>query len=119
MEQRKSTISLIIRPSTKCSVRCCLSFDTYYTDIISRKIGREPLYNRWDRNHPISYEFDRSIPYATKEKIRDAISLWEQNTCIRFKENGPSVDRIEFYNGGGCSSFVGRTGGTQADELFT
>uniref|UniRef100_A0A0N4VKC9 Zinc metalloproteinase n=1 Tax=Enterobius vermicularis TaxID=51028 RepID=A0A0N4VKC9_ENTVE len=70
-----------------------------------RKIGREPLYNRWDRNHPISYEFDRSIPYATKEKIRDAISLWEQNTCIRFKENGPSVDRIEFYNGGGCSSF--------------
>uniref|UniRef100_A0A915C844 Peptidase M12A domain-containing protein n=1 Tax=Parascaris univalens TaxID=6257 RepID=A0A915C844_PARUN len=78
-----------------------------------RKIGREPLYVRWDTTKPISYEFADSIPQSTRHKIREAIALWELRTCVRFLENGPSVDRIEFFDGGGCSSFVGKTGGTQ------
>lgn len=80
---------------------------------ISRKVGREPFYVRWDRTKPISYNFASMVPFDTRQKIRSSISLWEERTCIRFVENGPSVDRIEFFDGGGCSSFVGRTGGTQ------
>ncbi|KAM3727038.1 Zinc metalloproteinase nas-38 [Dirofilaria immitis] len=89
--------------------------------IIRRKksIGREPFYVRWNHKRPISYEFAESIPLETRRKIRSAIAMWEERTCIRFQENGPNVDRIEFYDGGGCSSFVGRTGGTQGISIST
>ncbi|VDK69784.1 unnamed protein product [Onchocerca ochengi] len=89
--------------------------------IIRRKksIGREPLYVRWNHKRPISYDFAESIPSTTREKIRAAIAMWEERTCIRFQENGPNVDRIEFFDGGGCSSFVGRTGGTQGISIST
>ncbi|VDK43351.1 unnamed protein product [Anisakis simplex] len=84
-----------------------------------RKVGREPLYVRWSTHRPISYDFADSIPLSTRHKIRAAIALWEERTCIRFQENGPSVDRIEFFDGGGCSSFVGKTGGTQGISIAT
>ncbi|EPB72576.1 astacin [Ancylostoma ceylanicum] len=50
---------------------------------------------------------------------REAMDLWQRNTCVRFDENGPSVDRLEFFDGGGCSSFVGRIGGTQRKRSGT
>uniref|UniRef100_A0A1I8AMW9 Metalloendopeptidase n=1 Tax=Steinernema glaseri TaxID=37863 RepID=A0A1I8AMW9_9BILA len=84
-----------------------------------RKVGKAPLYNRWDRTRPISFDFASSIPYATKLKIRKAMELWQKKTCVRFQENGPNVDRLEFFDGGGCSSFVGRTGGTQGISIST
>ncbi|KHJ99658.1 astacin [Oesophagostomum dentatum] len=48
-----------------------------------------------------------------------AMDLWQRNTCVRFDENGPNVDRLEFFDGGGCSSFVGRIGGTQGVSIAT
>uniref|UniRef100_A0A914CPA3 Zinc metalloproteinase n=1 Tax=Acrobeloides nanus TaxID=290746 RepID=A0A914CPA3_9BILA len=84
-----------------------------------RKVGKEPLYKRWDRTRPIGYDFADNIPESTRAKIREALQLWEQNTCIRFLENGPDVDRLEFFDGGGCSSFVGLTGGTQGISIAT
>ncbi|KAK0396886.1 hypothetical protein QR680_001898 [Steinernema hermaphroditum] len=84
-----------------------------------RKVGKAPLYKRWDRTRPISYDFASSVPYSTRIKIRQAIQLWERKTCVRFQESGPNVDRLEFFDGGGCSSFVGRTGGTQGISIST
>uniref|UniRef100_A0A914ZBJ2 Zinc metalloproteinase n=1 Tax=Panagrolaimus superbus TaxID=310955 RepID=A0A914ZBJ2_9BILA len=84
-----------------------------------RKVGKEPLYKRWTRGRPISFEFAENVPELTKYKIRDALRIWEQHTCIRFRENGPDIDRLEFFDGGGCSSFVGRAGGTQGISIAT
>ncbi|VDO40082.1 unnamed protein product [Heligmosomoides polygyrus] len=76
-------------------------------------IGRTPLYTLWDRRNAISFDFTETVPRRTREKIREAMNLWQYHTCVRFDEGGPSVDRLEFFDGGGCSSFVGRVGGTQ------
>ncbi|GMT36674.1 hypothetical protein PFISCL1PPCAC_27971, partial [Pristionchus fissidentatus] len=84
-----------------------------------RKVGKTPLYKRWRKRQPISFEFASEIPPATRNKIRNAMRLWQANTCIRFEENGPTVDRLEFFDGGGCSSFVGRIGGTQGISIST
>ena len=84
-----------------------------------RKVGKEPLYKRWQRGKPISFDFADNIPEPTKVKIRQALKIWEQHTCIRFRENGPDIDRLEFFDGGGCSSFVGRAGGTQGISIST
>ncbi|KAF1745725.1 hypothetical protein GCK72_022172 [Caenorhabditis remanei] len=84
-----------------------------------RKIGRTPLYKKWDTQGPISFDYAESIPFQTRQKIRNAMLLWQQHTCIRFEEGGPNVDRLEFFDGGGCSSFVGRVGGTQGISIST
>uniref|UniRef100_A0A8R1E2F0 Zinc metalloproteinase n=1 Tax=Caenorhabditis japonica TaxID=281687 RepID=A0A8R1E2F0_CAEJA len=84
-----------------------------------RKIGRTPLYKLWDLQGPISFDYAESIPTQTRQKIRSAMLLWQHHTCVRFEEGGPNVDRIEFFDGGGCSSFVGRVGGTQGISIST
>ncbi|EYB91127.1 hypothetical protein Y032_0210g2142 [Ancylostoma ceylanicum] len=84
-----------------------------------RKVGRTPLYRLWDRTRAISFDFAETVPRRTRAKIREAMDLWQRNTCVRFDENGPSVDRLEFFDGGGCSSFVGRIGGTQGVSIAT
>ncbi|CAI5456645.1 unnamed protein product [Caenorhabditis angaria] len=84
-----------------------------------RKIGKTPLYKKWDTSIPISFDFSDSIPPKTRQKIREAMILWQRNTCIRFQEGGPNVNRLEFFDGGGCSSFVGKVGGTQGISIST
>ncbi|KAI6235360.1 Zinc metalloproteinase [Aphelenchoides besseyi] len=84
-----------------------------------RKVGREPLYKRWNKQRPIGYDFVEAIPAATRQRIREALDMWQTKTCLRFAENGAGIDRLEFYDGGGCSSFVGRTGGTQGISIST
>ncbi|EGT43909.1 CBN-NAS-38 protein [Caenorhabditis brenneri] len=84
-----------------------------------RKIGKTPLYKKWSTKGPISFDYAESIPSQTRRKIRDAMLLWQQHTCIRFEEGGPNVDRLEFFDGGGCSSFVGKVGGTQGISIST
>ncbi|MFH4976965.1 hypothetical protein AB6A40_003674 [Gnathostoma spinigerum] len=84
-----------------------------------RKVGREPFYVKWIGEIPINFDFAASVPQSTREKIRQAIALWEKKTCVRFKEGGRNVDRLEFFDGGGCSSFVGKTGGTQGISIAT
>ncbi|KAK6032331.1 hypothetical protein OSTOST_01487, partial [Ostertagia ostertagi] len=107
----------------KRKVRRCYS--NHY--LLLPHIGRTPLYTLWDRRSAISFDFTETVPRRTREKIRyavaslllfdlnikEAMNLWQYHTCVRFDEGGPSVDRLEFFDGGGCSSFVGRVGGTQ------
>ncbi|KAL3087306.1 hypothetical protein niasHT_020569 [Heterodera trifolii] len=60
-----------------------------------------------------------NVPEKTRQKIRLALAIWQNATCLRFTEGGPDSDRIEFFDGGGCSSFVGRAGGTQGISIAT
>ncbi|RCN34300.1 astacin [Ancylostoma caninum] len=72
----------------------------------------QPTPNSFWPNLTISYEF--AYQDATFQNlIRSALRHIEQNTCIRFNENGPDRDGLKYFRGSGCWSNVGKTGGRQ------
>ncbi|GMR60416.1 hypothetical protein PMAYCL1PPCAC_30611, partial [Pristionchus mayeri] len=65
---------------------------------------------------PIGYR--SNYPEAWKASVRAGMKTWEARTCIRFRDNDvTSKDRIEVYDGGQCSSALGREGGKQTYSL--
>ncbi|XP_057295036.1 hatching enzyme 1.2-like [Hydractinia symbiolongicarpus] len=61
----------------------------------------------------VPYAYDLTIkarPRAIKV-IQDAIAEYHDKTCIKFKERTNEANYIMFYQGGGCSSYVGFKGG--------
>jgi hypothetical protein len=49
------------------------------------------------------------IANETANLIRQAVEFWQDNTCINAIENGTEIpNMVEFYQGIGCTSFVGR-----------
>lgn len=70
---------------------------------------------RW-QDARIPYEIDANLPNQTR--VTNAIAHWEANTPIRFIQRTAAnaaqhPDFVRFVPGGGCSSFVGRQGGSQ------
>ncbi|CEF62982.1 Astacin-like metalloendopeptidase [Strongyloides ratti] len=63
-------------------------------------------------NKKISYVFGYN-DYIWQQLIKRALSHIEEQTCIRFFENGPTYDKLQFIRGSGCWSNVGRQGGRQ------
>ncbi|KAF1769549.1 hypothetical protein GCK72_001366 [Caenorhabditis remanei] len=66
------------------------------------------------------YRWKSVIPYRFKggdskwkKLIKEGLSLWEKETCVRWSENGHGKDYVIFFRGSGCYSSVGRTGGSQ------
>lgn len=49
-----------------------------------RKVGKPPNYDLWDK-FPIPYRFADGFPPATMDIVRQAIKLWESNTCVRYQ----------------------------------
>ncbi|CAJ0582221.1 unnamed protein product, partial [Mesorhabditis spiculigera] len=81
-----------------------------------RRQAENPNYGLWADN-TVYYSFNdsmRSNPLAV-EAIRMGIAFWQNNTCINFVEDTGNTarDRILFGSKAGCSSMVGRVGGTQ------
>ncbi|MBM4185465.1 MAG: hypothetical protein FJ207_14815 [Gemmatimonadetes bacterium] len=69
----------------------------------------------------IPYWIDRRLPWP--ERVGDAIRHWEANTRVRFRaitaqEKLLAIgDFVEFTTGPGCTSAVGRQGGSQPIKL--
>ena len=62
--------------------------------------------------------YDIASGMANQQRITDAIAHWEANTSIRFVlRNAANAstfpDFVHFQDGGGCSSMVGKRGGSQ------
>ncbi|CAI4225614.1 unnamed protein product [Auanema sp. JU1783] len=98
------------------------NWDDYFqgdVDLTVQQIGLAPVYHLWNPTQPISFDFADTVPPPTRTLIKKALKLWQDNTCLLFEENGPYVDRLEFFDGGGCSSYVGKVGGTQGISIST
>ncbi|MFE0134883.1 Dot/Icm T4SS effector Zinc-dependent metalloprotease LegP, partial [Streptomyces sp. NPDC059037] len=70
---------------------------------------------RW-ANALVPFEIDSALP--NQQRVTDAIAHWESRTRMRFVRRTPANqgqfrDFVRFVPGGGCSSFVGRQGGSQ------
>ena len=69
---------------------------------------------KWD--FPIKYVFDGTHSSAEKDTIRRGLRLWEQTTCVRFREYSSESqitgNGIKFNKGNGCWSYVGSVGST-------
>ncbi|GMT14735.1 hypothetical protein PFISCL1PPCAC_6032, partial [Pristionchus fissidentatus] len=73
------------------------------------------LATSWGKT-PIPYSI-YNISDHVKETFRNALTHWEEVTCVRFIENGPGTDRVSIYANEGCSSTVGKVGGEQTMSL--
>ena len=70
---------------------------------------------RWP-NATVPYDIDPALP--NQQRVTDAIQHWEDNTALNFVlRTGANAaqfpDFVHFRPGGGCSSWVGRQGGSQ------
>ncbi|WP_281991550.1 M12 family metallopeptidase [Aquimarina aggregata] len=86
----------------------------FYTDNSdsTKSVGRTG--GRWP-NNIVYYEIQSGMP--NQARIRNAIGHWEANTALRFVKRTNQSAYVFFQKGGGCSSFVGRTGRKQTINL--
>ncbi|TKR73138.1 hypothetical protein L596_020483 [Steinernema carpocapsae] len=117
--------------STEASVNRKLASELFETDIILTLPQAEALVNEVKKTPnrrgkrqamPSIYSFWRSLTISYRfayndwdwqNLIRKSLRHVESETCIRFRENGPDRDYLQFIRGSGCYSNVGRVGGRQ------
>jgi len=88
---------------------------------VTRKISKRDAditVQKWNNikagdNYIIPYVIDSSIGTQGKTAIQAAVADFKSKTCLRFQERKGQRDYISFIKGGGCYSYVGRTGGKQ------
>ncbi|CAJ0578339.1 unnamed protein product, partial [Mesorhabditis spiculigera] len=59
------------------------------------------------------YYFDSSLSAAGKTAAQLAIAFWHNSTCINFVQSTTAKNRVRFFKGSGCYSYVGMIGGVQ------
>ncbi|WP_405593984.1 M12 family metallopeptidase [Streptomyces sp. NBC_01410] len=84
-----------------------------------KSIGIPGQQRRWP-NATVPFEIDPALP--NQQRVTDAIAHWQSRTRIRFVARTAAnaaqfPDFVRFVPGGGCTSQVGRRGGSQAINL--
>ncbi|XP_071034243.1 blastula protease 10-like [Parasteatoda tepidariorum] len=77
-------------------------------DELETRKGMLNVINLWPSGR-VSYNFHSSVSKQTKERIREAMDKWENETCLRFHETLVDFSYIRFRTDkSGCWSLVGR-----------
>ncbi|VDN03726.1 unnamed protein product [Thelazia callipaeda] len=67
---------------------------------------------------PIKYRFDESLGILQISQILEAVGIWQNITCITFEnDQNANGDYLEFFEGDGCYSMIGRFGGRQGVSI--
>lgn len=87
------------------------------SEVLELEANGQPLFlpkpRLWDKGI-IPFIISNNISDNQKQAIREAISILEENTPIRFQENKNIKDHLVFKSGGKhCYSYVGKVGGAQ------
>ena len=59
------------------------------------------------------------LPSGAHSAVYAGMRMLESGTCLKFVQRTNQRDYLQFYQGGGCSSMVGRQGGAQRVSLGT
>ncbi|KAL9985662.1 hypothetical protein ACROYT_G008088 [Oculina patagonica] len=80
---------------------------------------RGSMANRRWPNGVIVYEITGSLSSQSRAMaaINAAFNDYTANTCIRFRKRTSESDYVSFFQGSGCWSYVGKTGGKQQLSL--
>ncbi|EYC15611.1 hypothetical protein Y032_0036g3246 [Ancylostoma ceylanicum] len=68
-------------------------------------------------NKNVYYYFDASLSTRKRTMVQTALNYIKARTCLQFVENAAATNRIRVFNGAGCYSYVGMTGGEQELSL--
>lgn len=105
---------IFVSPVTHSNVE-----SSYVNFVQERGFGRSKASALWS-NGIIDYSLDASLDSAQRDRIREAVAHWNDNTKIRLREYSPlnpghiqPLDYLDFKSGPGCASWVGRQGGAQ------
>ncbi|KAK5970327.1 Metalloendopeptidase, partial [Trichostrongylus colubriformis] len=71
----------------------------------------------WNPSIPIYYTFDSSLASSTISQIRKAVQFWTTHTCLNFQENPYGQNRLRFFKGTGCWSYVGKQASWTSQEI--
>ncbi|CAJ0951848.1 unnamed protein product, partial [Mesorhabditis belari] len=86
------------------------------TEVETRKKRQAYYTSQYPRNlwgSTFYYYFDPSLTDAAKSISQVAIAFWQNSTCINFVESQTNPNRVRFFKGSGCYSYVGMIGGVQ------
>mgnify|MGYP002804199384 FL=1 len=64
-------------------------------------------------NGIVPFVIKDNVDNVRKGIVKAAIKHWQEKTCIKFKPKENEKDYVEFEQGDGCSSYVGRIKGKQ------
>uniref|UniRef100_UPI001484E17E M12 family metallopeptidase n=1 Tax=Chitinivorax sp. B TaxID=2502235 RepID=UPI001484E17E len=90
--------------------------------VVEKRKGQPPSDNhakgstRWP-NNTVYYTFASNFSQRGRDAVRAGMKLITDRTAIQFKERTNERNYVEFYPGGGCSSWVGMVGGRQQISL--
>jgi len=82
--------------------------------IAFKAIGISGEQHRWPGG---KIPFTIAEGFVGPDRVDKAIAHWHEKTSIRFVKRTNEADFVEFFNGGGCFSAVGRQGGKQQISL--
>ncbi|KAJ1352593.1 Astacin (Peptidase M12A), partial [Parelaphostrongylus tenuis] len=82
-----------------------------------RQAYRDSRYPQTLWSNGVSFSFHSNATQGARRVFRKAVKIWEDNTCINFREDDHATDKIVVFNGPGCFSHVGRVGGPQGLSL--
>lgn len=90
-------------------------------DVSKAGLGRGSIRNNLWPGAVLVYQLDPAIEGSSRAMaaINAGMESWRTKTCVTFKKRTSENAHAYFHIGGGCSSYVGRTGGRQMLSLAT
>ncbi|CAJ0960993.1 unnamed protein product, partial [Mesorhabditis belari] len=100
--------------------------DSTDDDVAARKKRQAYRNSRYPANlwgsgsaSPMVYYYFDGLTANAQKMAQLAIDFWQNSTCITFVKSTTNSNRIRFFTGQGCYSYVGMIGGTQDLSLGT